>query len=371
MTTKQRLSSRITIVAAITFSVMLGTLHVYAAQQVKISNIRLISDGRTITLSDTPDGEFSKINPSALNKVSVKFGSEVPSKVTMVITEVSRGASDFILDDNIVYIAQNPTNGSAAEFEFYLKPRSENGIFALYISGTGFAYKVGYFGIKSKTLPFTVAKGQSFQYDEYKKSIGLRLVVNDVQRFKEWAEEAEKTTLALSRGDITAQISGSKAAIDTDTGIITIPAGEYSELIPGFGAAESNFYIETDISIGTEGWWSDNTFEGVKAGSINLTLPELSSDGLARGVNLEVVIYSDTAVEKAVPIAAVYDNGRLVCITTGGMQSLVAGESKTVNMKLQCADLDPSGSFSFKSMLWHDNDIIPLTSAVTLSSGQD
>ena len=350
--------------------IILGAVQVSAAEQIDISSIRFISNGRTITLSDTDDGEFSKIDPSAPNKVSVKFGSAVPSEVTIVITETTGGASDLISEENIIYAAQQPVSNGTAEFEFYLKPRSANGIYALYISGTGCTYKAGYFGIKSKTLPFTVAEGQSFQYDEYKKSIELRLAVNDISRFKEWAAEADKTTLTLSRGGITAQISGTKLAINTDRGVITVPAQEYSAIIPDFGMAAQEFLIETNVSIGTAGWWSDNTFEGVKTGTINLMLPELSSEGLARGVDLEMVIYSDTAIENAIPLTAVYDNGRLICVKMGEMQSLNAGESKTVRMMVQCADIAPSGNFSLKSMLWRGTDIMPLTSAVKLSSEQ-
>lgn len=316
------------------------------------ADISWTADGTEITLSETADGVLATVDVAALNRLRVAFDETAAESVLAVIVPVKDGVAAVPSAENVVYAEQKQTMDSTAEFVFRMKQSASSGTYALLAGGDDSGYVTRYFRAKNGNIPFDMVEGQHIEYDTYKDTLPVRLKVTDAEGFKEWAEQTNKITVSVKNGKTSVKVPQSGFAVDAESGILTVKSDSCRELLPRFGNTSIGNATDISVIISTHGVWNGAECDIAKECSVSLITPELSSEGFARGVDFDFTLYSDEDMDSVVPIVTLYDGGTLVYCAKGEETVLNAGEEKSVTVRLKSADIEPSGDFTVKAMLW-------------------
>lgn len=328
------------------------------------ADISWTADGAEVALSATADGVLASVDVTALNRLTVVFPGMPAESASAVIVPVNNGIAATPSAENIVYAAQKQTTDGAAEFVFRMKQSASSGTYALLAGGDDSGYTTRYFKAVNRNIPFDTVEEQCIEYDIYKNTLPVRLKITDAEGFKEWTQQKDKITVSVTNGKNTVKVPQSGFDINALTGILTVKSDSCRELLPRFGNSSIGNVIDISVIISTRGVWNGAERDIVKECSVRLITPELSSEGFARGVDFDFALYSDENMDGVIPIVTLYDGGTLVYCAKGEETVLSAGEEKKVTVRLESADIAPSGSFTVKAMLWQGTDIKPIVTVV-------
>lgn len=317
----------------------------------------------TVVLSDTPTGPRSAINCSWQNNVKISLGGTA-DYAAIYIVPIQEGIPAEATSENTVLAMQQPVTDGMAVFSFYLKPSVENGIYALCAGGIQSGQIVRYFEVNNKTSP-GIKQGQIFGYDEYKDSLKLKLDVDNKTAFADWAANKSSMTVKLDRGGKSTVIANDDVSIDIENETLNIDTRHYAEVFPEYGEEINGGICQMELSVSTPEYWGSSLVGGEKTGYFSLIIPEFSAAGFARGVDFELSVYSEEALNSACPIVSLYDNGILIGCVTGDELTLTAGETRNVKLTLKCEDFVSSGKLAVRIMLWDGAEVRPLTSYVS------
>lgn len=149
-------------------------------------------------LSDTESGEMGAVKTPAYNSVTVTFtGTYIKRYASLVIAPAADGADGIPSEENLVLVQQQPVEGDKAEFGFYLKPSTADGVYAIYVGGAENGAVVKYFEVNNRTAP-SLAAGQQLRYGAYKNGIMLKFYAAGKDKFAMWAAEKENMTIVLN-----------------------------------------------------------------------------------------------------------------------------------------------------------------------------
>ena len=331
---------------------------------ISITNIMWETYMGVFALGSSPTETVGAVNPTKNNTVKITFDGQSVEYASLIIVPVQDGAPAEATSENTVLAMQQPVTDGMAVFSFYLKPSVENGIYALCAGGTQSGQIVRYFEVNNKTSP-GIKQGQIFGYDEYKDSLKLELDVDNKTAFADWAANKSSMTVKLGRGEKSTVIASDDVSIDIENETLNIDTRHYAEVFPEYGEEINGGICQMELSVSTPEYWGSSLVGGEKRGYFGLIIPEFSAAGFARGVDFELSVYSEEALNSACPIVSLYDNGILIGCVTGDELTLTAGETRNVKLTLKCEDFVPSGKLAVRIMLWDGAEVRPLTSYVS------
>ncbi len=344
----------------------IGTYAVYVSGTDTAYTVRYFEIGATISwitelgeavLSSTADGRHSTITSSLLNSVEITYPGGAEGLASLMITPAD--AEQTV--ENAVLLLQEPIIDGKASFKFYLKPSTENGVYALWAGATGKGDITKYIGISDNVAP-KIVSGQILQYDDYKNNIKIKLKSNAGTDFEEWTAADMRVTISSGGNSVEVEKQHIRFNIEDETMSIATFEGAYDEILP-VSPIEGNIQ-QAEISIVTQGYWGDSEFNGAVKGSFKMVMPEFSADGFKEGVPFEIDVYSDDDLVGANAIVALYDDDSLVDFAQVENIVVSAGETKTIPITMQSENLAESGKFSLKVLLWNGFSAEPLTSFV-------
>ncbi len=317
------------------------------------------SDG-SISLADTLDGEIPTTNNLAHNTVKVTYAGKNEGVATLIIVPVINGEAVEPTPENTVLVTQELWTEGEATFGFYLKPSIGNGIYAMHLGGMYDTYITKYFRVNIDRAP-KLAKGQILQYDDYKNEITLKFKTSSDESFERWTTQKSNMTVSLSAGEKFAEIHNDDITFDAVNGTMTIDTTDYGEILPSFGSRVEGNIQQTTISIATQDYWGDDGLGSPVEETFGLVIPEISAEGFAQGIDVEITVASNADMQGVSPIIALYDNNVIVdCLITEEID-LVKDVDSVLPIKFKCDGVSESGNFVIKVFLWDSSEVRPIT----------
>lgn len=132
---------------ALAIAVMMTVIPVVGSAE-ELSTVSFVSNGETVTLSDTATGSRSAVKADSLNTVTLTFNTSLVEYATLAVVQTDNGADLALEPENIVYAKQANAEGGQVTFSFYLKPETDGGVYALYAGWSGTTRKLGYFDVQ-------------------------------------------------------------------------------------------------------------------------------------------------------------------------------------------------------------------------------
>ena len=299
-----------------------------------IKNVVWKTEMGTVVLSDTPTGPHSAISSELENNVKVMFDSTADYS-SLFIVPVKDGVPEELSAENAVLVMQQPVNNKTAEFDFYIKPNTPDGVYALYVGGTDAQDKAGYFEISDTSVMWETDMGGVALGDNPTDSIGgVNPNKSNTVKLSFGNRSVEYATLI-----IVPVVNGVPEEITAENTVLAMQQPVVD------GTAVFSFYLKPSIKSGIYALYAGGTSSGqiIKYFNVNdKTAPEIKPgqmfyyDDYKDSIELKLEAYSKAGFAEW----AANKSDMTVKLTNGDKDTVVSNDDISFNLDAETMVID-------------------------------